>query len=145
MHKDPRPSATLEEMAAEATRQGREAAIMARDLRPGRDSREVDFIERCLSPLREGAVFECRHEGGFDAALQRIRVLRDREETCRHRQFVGVLDPEGDDHGIVQEVVVYSERGRALALLVERLEAFLDARQAVLDRIVAERFILTMS
>ncbi|SIO10184.1 hypothetical protein SAMN05444722_0422 [Rhodovulum sp. ES.010] len=136
------PSKTLEETAADAIRLGREVALLARTLRPGSDAREVEFLDRCLAPLRNGQVFDLRHEGGFEAALGRLRVLRDSEELGRHREFVGFHDPEGDSVGLVQEVVEYSDRGRALSTLVDRLEAFLDTRQDVLDRLEAERLLL---
>ncbi|SIO59926.1 hypothetical protein SAMN05444722_3803 [Rhodovulum sp. ES.010] len=139
------PSKTLEETAADAIRLGREVALLARTLRPGCDAREVEFLERCLAPLRDGRVFDRLHEGGFEAAVARLRVLRDAEELGRRREFIGFDDPEGDAVGVIQEVVEYSDRGRALAGLVDRFEAFLAFRQDVFDRIKAERFVLGLN
>ncbi len=142
MKNEQAPSKTLEEAAADAIRLGREVALLARTLRPGSDAREVEFLDRCLAPLRDGRVFDRVHEGGFEAALARLRVLRDAEELGRHREFIGFDDPEGDAVGVVQEVVEYTDHGRALAGLVDRLETFLALRQDVLDRLEAERFLL---
>ncbi|MGC9419119.1 MAG: hypothetical protein ACP5EN_09110 [Rhodovulum sp.] len=136
---------SLEDQVVGAIRSGRQVAALFRELRPCGDSHEDGFLERCMAPLRNGQVFDPRHEGGFEAALGRLRVLRDAEERGRHREFVGFHDPEGDAVGIVQEVVEYSDRGRALSTLVDRLEAFLALRQDVLDSLAAERFILGMS
>lgn len=135
----------LEDQVVDAIRSGRQVAAMFLELRPCGDSHEDGFLDRCMAPLRNGQVFDPRHEGGFEAALSRLRVLRDAEELGRHREFMGFHDPEGDSVGLVQEVVEYNDRGRALSTLVDRLEAFLALRQDVLDRLAAERFILGLS
>lgn len=143
MQKHDRQSDSLEDLAARALRLGREVALLARDMQPGADSQDVAYLARCLSPLRESKVFDRVYEGGFEAALIRLRALRDNEELARHREFVGFDDPEGDSVGVLQEVVEYSERGRALAGLVDVFETFLDVRQDVLDRLEAVRLIFS--
>ncbi|MCO8146381.1 hypothetical protein NHN26_14225 [Rhodovulum tesquicola] len=142
MQKHDRQSESLEDLAARGLRLGREVALLARDMQPGADSQEVAYLQRCLSPLRDDKVFDRLHEGGFEAALTRLRALRDAEELGRHREFMGFQDPEGDAVGIVQEVVEYSDHGRALAGLVDRLETVLALRRDVLDRLEAERLLL---
>lgn len=132
----------LEDQVVDAIRAGRELAALFRKLGPYGDTRDHGFLERCLAPLQNGQVFASRYEGGFEAALGRLRVLRDSEELGRHREFRGFDDPEGDAVGIVQEIVEYSARGRALSTLVDQFETFLSLRQDVLDRMSAERFIL---
>lgn len=138
-------SQNLEDQVVNAIRAGRQVALLFKETRPCGDSQDDGFLDRCLAPLRDGRVFDLRHEGGFEAALGRLRVLRDNEEIGRHREFVGFEDPEGDSVGLVQEVVEYSDRGRALSALVDRLEAFLAMRQDVLDRLAAEQLILGLS
>ncbi|MBK1634155.1 hypothetical protein [Rhodovulum adriaticum] len=132
----------LEEMAASALRLGRNVVAMVRDLRPGADSHDAAFLQRCLAPLGDSRVFSRRYDGGFDTALTRLRALRDGEEIYRRRDFRGFLDPEGDDVGIVCETPVYTDRGDQLAALVEHLEAVIATRQSLFDRQAAERFLL---
>jgi len=126
---------------ARLIQQGRDVAALARDLQPGCDSQDVAFLQRCLDPLRTDRMLEERFSGGFDAARARIAELRDAEEIARSRVFEGFTDPEGDDVGVVREVVDRTEHGNALAELLGRLDAALAARQAILDLMAAERIV----
>jgi len=126
---------------ARLLQQGREVAALARDVQPGRDSQEVAFLKRCLDPLGSDRMLEERFSGGFDAARARIAELRDAEEIGRVRVFDGFSDPEGDDVGVVRDVVDRTEQGDALAELLGRLDAALAARQAILDLMAAERIV----
>ena len=135
------PAPTLEALAAEAVRLGREAAAAASDVGVGVGVTPQDWrrLERLLEPLAERVPFEAADE---DLAETR-RILErniDVERDGTERRVVDYdVDPDGRRIDVLAEVPAHTERGRALIEVRQRLDDFLAARCRVLDAAAAER------
>ena len=133
------PAPTLEALAAEAVRLGREAAAAASDVGVGVTPQDWRRVERLLEPLAERVPFEATDEDLAEARRILERNI-DAERDGTERRVVDYdVDPDGNRIDVLAEVPAHSDRGRALIEVRARLDAFLAARDRVLDAAAAER------
>lgn len=109
-------------------RLGRQAAAELFRLAPGRDSWEIDRLRRCVAGLADGNPFSDTDEGSLLHVRDRLNQLHRQEMLERRRVFRGFHDPEVGDVGTVEDIPVYTDRGRELAQLSDLFEAFLVSR-----------------
>ncbi|WP_132697211.1 hypothetical protein [Rhodovulum steppense] len=109
-------------------RLGRQAAAELFRLVPGRDSLEIDRLRRCVAGLADGNPFSDADEGSLLHVRDCLNDLCRQEQLERRRVFRGFHDPEAGDIGSVEEIPVYTDRGRELAQLTDLFEAFLVSR-----------------
>lgn len=132
---------SLDKLAATAVRRGRELAKKAHDVYLGGNARDFAIVDRALSHLARREPFDPRVANALDAVTGILEGDLATEVVGVHRQFVETGCDEDGVQGEVHERPVYSERGMALLDLQRRLEDFVDARDATLDRIAAENIL----
>lgn len=116
---------------------GRHLAAEVERLAPGRDSAETGLLRRCLAAAADGHPLRDIDDGGLVAVRERLVAACRREERERRRVFRGIIDPEGDDHGAVETIPVYSPRGEDFVRLLQLYDAFLTAREVA--RVLLQR------
>lgn len=134
----------MDDLAVEAIELGRQVADRARSVYLGDNAKDVAFVSRCLSRLKERQPFNQADEGGFDA-------VKDILDRCIASECLGVedqLEETGyDEFGPlveIRKIVVYSKRGKELVELQSLFQRFMDSRNSVLDHIAAHRSMLVI-
>ena len=130
---------TLEGLAAKAVRLGRETAAAAQDAGVGVSPQDWRRLGQLLEALAERLPF-----AACDETIEEARRILERdigsEEAGTERRVVDYdVDPDGRRLDVLAEVPAHTERGRTLLQVQQRLREFIAARDAVLDRIAAER------
>ena len=133
------PAPTLEALAAEAVRLGREAAAAASDVGVGVTPQDWRRVERLLEPLAERVPFEATDEDLAEARRILERNIDVERDGTERRVVDYDVDPDGRRIDVLAEVPAHTERGCALIEVRARLDAFLAARGRVLDAAAAER------
>ncbi|MGK7662072.1 hypothetical protein [Marinovum algicola] len=130
---------SLDELAAEAIRLGRELERAAHAASLGRSSREVGYASRTLRRLAERDPFD-PHDDVSLTSLEAIMQadLKSEVRGCE-RRFVETRYDNLGQHGEVRDCPIYSERGEELLAIQRIFARFMDVRAATLDRIAAER------
>ena len=135
-HAAPVPS--LEALAAEAVRLGREAAAAAQDVGVGRTPGDWRRAEAILEGLAERVPFALTDEAVAEAERIVARNVEAEQDGTERRVVDYDVDPDGRRLDVLAEVPAYTERGQALIEAQGRLRAFAAARDRVLDRVAAE-------
>lgn len=117
---------------------GRSIASKIRSSDLAANSRQGALLDRCLGRLSDGQPLDARDAGGFQTVLGILRRELDAETCGTAREFLGVHDPEAGDVGAVIDRRLLTERGEELASLLHAFEQFMEARQALLDRLRVE-------
>ena len=138
MRQQPQPR-SLDDLAEEAVRLGRQVARDVRTLSVGRGTHEHAFARRCLARLEAGQPFDVRDEGNLDAVASILDDEIKRETLGHERVFRGFVTPEGEAIGDVETVARLTEHGKRVAALHETFARFRRVRTSVLDRVAAER------
>ena len=133
------PAPSVEELAAEVVRLGREAAREAHDWGVGTSVREWRAIGQRLGALGERCPFDADEEA-LTATLGALGRAIEAEEAGTERRVTGYdVDEDGRRCDVLGEVPVHTERGERLIAIRAKLEAFVRLRDQVLDRLAAER------
>ncbi|MRX50289.1 hypothetical protein GI374_07475 [Paracoccus sp. S-4012] len=135
----PATAPSLDELATEAVRLGRELSAMAHAVYVGGNIRDFGFAKRTLCRLAERDPFDVRDADSFEVLRGIVETDLGREIVTRERRFVETHYDADGQQGEVRDIPVYSPRGEALLRLQETLHGFLLARDATLDRVAAER------
>ena len=132
------PVPSLEALAAEAVRLGREAATAAQDVGVGRTPGDWRRAEAILEGLAERLPFALTDEALAEAERIVARNVEAERDGTERRVVDYDVDPDGRRLDVLAEVPAYTERGQALVEVQRRLRAFVAARDRVLDRVAAE-------
>lgn len=130
---------SLDELAAIAVRLGRELEQAAHAVNLGGNSRDTGFVSRTLRRLGEREPFDPRDQTSLEALVGMLEADLKSEALGTERRFVEThYDAEGQ-HGEAHDCAIYSERGERLIAVRDHIIQFMAARDAILDRIAAER------
>lgn len=135
---------SLEDLATETIRLGRELTEAARAVSLGGSTHDAGFVTRSLRRVGERAPFDPRDEGSLEALRSIINADLKSEIQGIERRFVETHYDDHGQHGEVRDCAVYSERGDAILSVQETLIRFMKLRAATLDRIAAERALRTL-
>jgi hypothetical protein len=133
------PAPSLEEMATEATRLGREIAEGIQRHCVGANVHEHATARRCVQRLREGEALDVRDEDGLELLAGILARELAREVLGKERAFRGMHHPEGEDIGDVVTLILYTPRGLRVAAVEDKLARLRWLRRGLLDRAAAER------
>ena len=133
---------SLDELAAEAVRLGRELERAAHAVLLGGNGRDVGHASRTLRRLAERDPFDPRDDVSLHALEGMVQADLKSEIRGYERRFVETHYDDLGQHGEVRDFPIYSERGEELLAVQSTLVRFMDARSATLDRIAAERAVL---
>ncbi|MEP2984809.1 MAG: hypothetical protein ABJO97_00030 [Roseibium sp.] len=141
MFNSPEPK-TIDEMAVEAVRLGREVADAARFVHLGGNVKDVAFVARALSNLRERQPLRDADEGSLEAVREIIATDLAREVTDHENRFFATDCDECGPIGETRKVPVYTDRGNNLLELQSLFEQFTKVRAAVFDHLAAHRLLI---
>lgn len=141
---NPAAAPSLDALATEAVRLGRELHEMAHAVYVGGNIRDFGFAARALARLAEREPFDSRDTASFQALRGIIDTDLSREVVGTERRFMETHYDNDGQHGEVREIPLYSTRGETLLRLQETLNGFLAARDAALDRIAADRALMQL-
>ncbi len=141
MSNSPEPK-TIDEMAVEAVRLGREVADVARALHLGGNAKDVAFVARALSKLRERQPLHDADEGGLETVRKMIGSDLAREVTGHEIRFFPTDCDECGPIGETRKVPVYTDRGNNLLELQSLFERFSNVRATVFDHLAAHRLLI---
>ncbi len=110
----------------------------------GGNSRDSGFVARALRRIGEREAFEVRDDASLEALRGILEPDLSSETVGQERRFVETRHDADGQHGEIRDCPVYSERGQELLLVRDTLTRFIAARDATLDRIVAERAVLRL-
>lgn len=128
----------IEDHVVRLVQMGRIIASKIRSSDLTTNSRQGGLLDRCLGRLSDGQPLDAWDGGGLQTVLGILRRELDAETRGTAREFLGVHDPEEGDVGAVVERRVLTKRGEELASLLHGFEQFMEARQALLDRLRVE-------
>ena len=127
------PDPCIDDLATKVVRLGRELAAAARDCCAGGSARDHAFVARSLERLAERRPFDERDAGLGTARALISNDLR-RETAGTERRVVDhEYDEDGVRYDVWAEVPALTERGEQLQAVLQRLNEFVRARDAVLD------------
>ena len=132
------PVPSLEALAAEAVRLGREAAAAAQEVGVGRTPGDWRRAEAILEGLAERVPFALTDETLAEAERILARNVEAERDGTERRVVDRAYDEDGGCYDILEEVSAHTPRGRALIEVQVRLREFAAARDRVLDRVAAE-------
>ena len=132
-------ASTLGELATKAVRLGRETAAAAQDTGVGVSPQDWRRLGQLLEALAERLPFEACEETIEEARRILERDIGSEEAGTERRVVDYDVDPDGRRLDVLAEVPAHTERGHALLAVQQRLREFIAARNAVLDRVAAER------
>ncbi len=142
MSNSPEPK-TIDELAVEAVRLGREVADAARAVHLGGNAKDVAFVARALSKLRERQPLHDADEGGLEAVREILEADIAREVASHETRFFPTDYDECGPIGETREVPIYTERGEELIKLKGMFEQFSDVRAALFDHLAAHQLLIT--
>ncbi|SDY37278.1 hypothetical protein [Citreimonas salinaria] len=135
---------SIEELAAEVVRLGRELERAAHAVCLGGNSRDVGYASRTLRRLAERDPFDAGNKASIEAIAGIIQAdLRSEVRGVERRFFETYYDDLGQ-HGEVRECPIYSDRGEKLLALQNIFARFMESRAATLDRVAAERAVMRL-
>ena len=135
---------SLDELAAEAVRLGRELERAAHAASLGRNGREVGYAGRTLRRLSQRDPFDPHDDASLSALEAIIQADLKSEVRGCERRFVETHYDDFGQHGELRDCPIYTERGVELIAIREIFSRFMDARAATLDRIAAERAVMRL-
>lgn len=135
---------SLEELAVEVVRLGRELERAAHVLCLGGNSRDVGHANRTLRRLADRDPFDIRDEAPIEAIAGIIQADLKTEIRATERRFFETHYDDLGQHGEVRECPIYSDRGEKLLALQKIFSRFIEARSATLDRVAAERAVMRL-
>ena len=128
------PDPSIDDLAARVVRLGRELATAARDCCAGGGAQDHAFVARSLEPLARRRPFEERDGAGLGTARALIAKDLERETAGTERRVVDHdYDEDGIRYDVWTEVAAFTDRGEQLQTVLQRLDEFVRARDAVLD------------
>lgn len=130
---------TLDEIATDAVRLGRELQNAAHRVSLGGNSRDAGLVERSLRRLAERQPFDPRDDGSLEIVRGILEIDLQNEVVGTEFRFVDTYCDDAGNHGGTAEFPVFSERGEALLSVREIFARFIQARDETLDRLAAER------
>lgn len=133
------PEPSMDDLAATAIRLGRELAGMVEELFLGATGPRTVFMSKVLRHLAERNAFDPRDEQSLEALGGMLADALKSEAIGTERRFFESRHDEFGQHGEIRECPVYSERGEELLAILKTFKEFVLAREATLDRVVAER------
>ena len=133
---------TVDDLAREVVRLGREVAEQARQLHVGGNSKDAAFVSRALEFLRERKPFAETCKGGLETVQDILNKDIRVEIVGSEEVFVPTHFDEFGQHGDRCEQPVYSARGKKLLELRAQLLNFIESREVVLDHAAAHRALL---
>jgi hypothetical protein len=133
------PSPTIADLATEAIRQGRKLERTARVVGLASGSTAAAPVCAMLRRPAAGSAFGSQDAMGLEALGTVIASELATEVVGRRRKFFPTYRDGHFEDGQVRECPVYSARGQDLLRLQSIVTAFVEAREAVLDRVAAER------
>ncbi|WP_316015103.1 hypothetical protein [Roseobacter sp. HKCCA0434] len=135
---------SLQSLAEEAMRLGRELEAKAHAVYAGGSAETFGFVARSLKRFSERNPFDDRD----DASVEALRGVVERDLAS---EVIGIqrrtVETHFDDMGQsyeLREVPVYSNRGEHLLLVRDLLADFERTRAAVLDAVAAEKDVMRM-
>jgi len=141
MSNSPEPK-TIDDLAVEAVRLGREVADAARAVHLGRNAKDVAFVTRALSRLRDRQPLHDADEGGLEAVREILEADLSHEVTGHETRFFPTDFDECGPIGETREVPIYTDRGKNLLELQSLFERFSNVRAAVCDHLAAHRLLI---
>jgi hypothetical protein len=139
MHTTQVSTPSLVELATQAVRLGREVGRMAHAVELDGGTRAPGSVSATLRRLAARDAFDPQDGMAMDAISTILTSELAAETVGTERQFFPTHYDEHGSDGEVRDCPVYSPRGQELLRLQRALEAFAAAREAVLDRVAAER------
>jgi hypothetical protein len=133
------PSPPPADLATEAVRLGRELERMANAVGLNGGSRDAAPVSAMLRRLAARAAFDPLDGAALEALGSFLEAELAMEIVGSRREFLPTYRDEHFEDGEVLECRVYSPRGQELLRLQSIVTAFVEAREAVLDRAAAER------
>ena len=128
------PDPSIDDLAATVVRLGRELATAAHGCCAGGGALDHAFVARSLEPLARRRPFDERDVAGLGTARALISNDLRRETAGTERQVVDhEYDEDGVRYDVWAEVAAFTERGEQLRAVLQRLDEFVRARDAVLD------------
>lgn len=135
---------SVDEIAAEAIRLGRELERAAHAVSLGGNSRDAGYVSLTLRRLAERAPFDPRNDVSLSALKGIILADLKSEIVGSERRFVETHFDNLGQHGEVRDYPIYSARGEELLSVQRAFLRFMDTRAATLDRIAAERAVIRL-
>jgi hypothetical protein len=132
-------SPSLAELATKVVRLGRELEQMAHAVGLDCGSPTGAPVRAMLQGLAARSAFGSQDVMGLAALGSLIASELATEVTDTRREFFPTYQDEHFEDGEVRECPVYSTRGQDLLRLHSIVTEFIKAREAVLDRVAAER------
>ena len=139
MRKMPASVPSLDELATQTVRLGRDVCQMAQAVSAAGEAPGFGAAAETLQRLGAREAFEAEDSAAIRALADIVAAELGGEIVGYERRFVDTHYDEDGPHGELREFPCYSPRGDALLRLQESLRAFVAARDATLDRVGAER------
>lgn len=144
MNQQATETSTIDDLAARAVSLGRKVQKEAVRLSVGANATDAAFVARSLGCLADRRPFEPRDTASLDVVRAHIAADLDAETLRTEQVFDAQAFDSDGNQGIVRDVPVRTERGRDLAAFLELYDAFLEAREATLDRIAAHNALVAL-
>jgi hypothetical protein len=132
-------SPSLADLATEAVRLGRELERKAHAVGLDSGRRDPARVSAMLRRLAARTTFDPLDDAALEALGSVLEAELSIEVVGSRREFFPTYQDEHFEDGEVRERSVYSPRGQDLLRLQGSVTAFVEAREAVLDRAAAER------
>ncbi|MCR8828049.1 hypothetical protein [Pseudosulfitobacter koreensis] len=134
---------TLDELAVDAVRFGREVAEAAKAMHLGGNAKDAAFVARALSRLHDRQPLHDADAGGLIAVREILEADIAREVASHETRFFPTDYDECGPIGETREVPIYTERGEELIKLKGMFEQFSDVRAALFDHLAAHQLLIT--
>lgn len=138
-----RAAKTIDELAVQAVRLGRELAKASRDLHLGGNSKDVAFVTRALARLHERQPLHDADEGGLEAVREIIDADLAREVTGHESRFFPTDWDECGPIGETRDALIYTERGEDLIKLKDLFKQFSSVRAMLFDHLAAHQLLIS--
>ena len=135
---------SLQSLAEETVRLGRELEHAAHAVYAGGTAEDFGFVSRSLRRLGERQPFDERDDTSFDALIGILDKDLAKEVVGIERRTIETHFDEMGQSYELREVPVYTERGVHLLRVRDLLAAFGKTRAAALDAIAAEKALMRM-
>ncbi len=132
---------TLDELAIDAVRIGREIAEAARALHLGGNSKDAAFVTRALARLHDRQPLHDADACGLETVRRILEADIAREVASHKTQFFPTDFDECGPIGETREVPTYTERGEGLIKLRGMFNRFSNVRSALYDHLAAHQLL----
>ncbi len=134
---------TIDELAVQAVRLGRELAEASRDLHLGGNSKDAAFVTRALARLHERQPLHDADAGGLATVREILETDLAREVASYETRFFPTDCDEFGPIGETREVPLYTERGEGLIKLKGMLDRFSNVRVTLFDHLAAHQLLIS--